>query len=171
MEKIIVSACLAGISCRYDGSNKNNEYVNKLVKEGKAIPLCPEQLGGLPTPREGCECKIIDGEIHVISTSGKDYTENFQKGAEAVLEFAKKYNIKKAILQMNSPSCGVKTYDGSFSHTLANYSGITAKLLRDNDIEVISIEDIHKVTTSLKEKFNIDVDNLEFIGEGYDSKS
>lgn len=171
MEKYIVSACLAGVCCRYDGSNKDNEYINKLIKEGIAIPLCPEQLGGLPTPREGCECKIIDGEMHVISTSGKDYTENFQKGATSVLEFAKKYNIKKAILQMNSPSCGVKTYDGSFSHTLAPYSGITAKLLMDNGIKVISIEDINKVITSLKEKFNIDTSHIEFIGEGYDSKS
>ena len=142
MEKYIVSACLAGLCCRYDGATKNNDLINKLIEAGIAIPLCPEQLGGLPTPREGCECSIVDGEMRVLTKTGKDCTENFKKGAEEVLKFAKKYNIKKAILQKNSPSCGIRAYDGTFSRTLADYSGITAKLLMDNGIEVISIEDL-----------------------------
>lgn len=145
MEKYLVSACLAGIPCRYNCSDKDNKIVNKLIKEGKAIPICPEQIAGLPTPREACECIIVNGEIKVISKSGKDYTEYFYKGAEMTLEFAKKYGIKKAILQKNSPSCGVRTYDGTFSGTLADYSGITAKLLMDNGIEVISSEDIDQI--------------------------
>ena len=144
MEKYIVSSCLAGIACRYDGKCKNNEIVNKLIKEGRAIPLCPEQLGGLPTPREPSECKIIDGEIRVYTKSGEDVTDEFYSGAEQVLEFAKKYGIKKAILQKNSPSCGLKTYDGTFTETLADYSGITAQILQDNGIEVISSEDLDK---------------------------
>lgn len=142
MEKYIVSSCLAGIPCRYNCSDKNNKYVNELIKEGKAIPICPEQVAGLPTPREACECVMVDGKLKVISESGKDYTKYFNKGAEITLEFAKKYGIKKAILQKNSPSCGVKTYDGTFSGNLADYSGITAKLLIDNGIEVISSEDL-----------------------------
>ena len=141
-EKYIVSGCLAGISCRYDGKCKENETIEGLIKEGRAIPLCPEQLGGLPTPREPSECKIIDGELRVYMKNGEDVTDKFYFGANQVLEFAKRFNIKKAILQKNSPSCGIKTYDGTFTGTLANYSGITAKLLKENGIEVISSENL-----------------------------
>ncbi|MCX4365436.1 MAG: DUF523 domain-containing protein [Bacilli bacterium] len=144
MEKYIVSSCLAGINCRYDGSNVNNELINKLVREGIAIPLCPEQLGGLPTPREPVECTMVEGKMRVLSKNGKDYTEYFERGANIVLEFAKKYDIKKVIFQKNSPSCGCRAYDGTFSHTLADYSGITAKMLMDNGLEVISIEDLEE---------------------------
>lgn len=144
MEKYIVSSCLAGIPCRFDCADKNNKYVNELIKEGKAIPICPEQIAGFPTPREACECILVDGEFRVISKSGNDYTEQFFKGAKLTLEFAKKYGINKAILQKNSPSCGVRTYDGSFSGTLANYSGITAKMLKDEGFEIISSEDLNE---------------------------
>ena len=145
MEKYIVSSCLAGINCRYDGKSKNNEIVEKLVKEGRAIPLCPEQLGGLTTPRNPAECKMINGQIRVLRNDGEDLTENFYNGAKQVLDFAKKYNIKKAILCKNSPSCGIKTYDGTFTGKLADYSGITAQLLKDNGIEVISSEDLENI--------------------------
>lgn len=145
MDKYIVSLCLAGFPCRYDCSDKNNQYVNKLIKEGYAIPLCPELLSGLPTPREACECKIINGEKRVISKTGKDYTDYFIKGVEQVLDFCKKNDINKAILQKNSPSCGIKTYDGSFTGTLANYSGILANMLLENGIEVISSEDLNNL--------------------------
>ena len=142
MEKYIVSSCLAGIPCRYDCSHKNSKYVNDLIKEGKAIPICPEQVSGLPTPREACECLMVNDKLKVISKSGKDCTDYFYKGAEITLEFAKKYGIKKAILQKNSPSCGFRTYDGTFSGTLADYPGVTAKMLIDNGIEVISSEEL-----------------------------
>lgn len=145
MEKYVVSGCLAGICCRYDCKNNYNPKVAKLIEEGKAIPLCPEQLGGLPTPREASECVIINGEYKVITKSGGDNTEHFQKGAEIVLEFCQKYGIKKAILQKNSPSCGVRAYDGTFTRTLSDYPGITAKLLMDNGIEVISSEDLENI--------------------------
>lgn len=138
MEKYIVSACLAGINCRYDGKSKENEIIDKLIKEGRAIPMCPEQLGGLPTPRVPSECKKVGDETKVISKEEKDVTENFYRGAEEVLKFAKKHGIKKAILQQKSPSCGTITYDGTFTGTLADYPGITAKLLMENGIEVIS---------------------------------
>ena len=142
MEKYLVSSCLAGINCRYDGKSKENEIINKLIKEGRAIPLCPEQLGGLPTPRVPSECKKVGKETKVFSKDGKDVSENFYRGAEIVLNFAKKYGIKKAILQQKSPSCGKKTYDGSFTKTLADFSGITAKLLMENGIDVISSDEL-----------------------------
>lgn len=148
-EKYLVSACLAGMPCRFDGTHKNNEYINKLIEEGKAIPICPEQLGGLPTPREACECKTINKRIKVVGKDGKDYTKEFIKGSEIVLEIAKKYKIKKAILQKNSPSCGLKRYDGSFSGKVINQKGITAKKLTDNGIEVISIEQLEKKQRSV----------------------
>lgn len=141
-EKYIVSGCLAGISCRYDGKCKNNEIINKLIEDGRAIPMCPEQLGGLPTPRTPSECKVVHGDIRVYMKDGKDVTDEFYRGAKQVLEFAKKHSIKKAILQKNSPSCGIRTYDGSFTGTLSDYPGITAKLLIENGIEVISSENL-----------------------------
>ena len=142
MEKYIVSSCLAGINCRYDGKSKENEIINKLIEEGRAIPMCPEQLGGLPTPRVPSECKIVNGQLKVFSKNGEDVTEKFNRGAEQVLVFAKKHNIKKAILKQKSPSCGTRTYDGSFTGTLADYSGITAKLLMENGIEIISSDEL-----------------------------
>ena len=93
---ILVSACLAGINCKYSGGNNYNEKVFNLVKEGKAIPICPEQLGGLQTPRNPAEIKIVDGKKYVIDEKNNNVTENFEKGAKEVLEFAKKLNIKKA---------------------------------------------------------------------------
>ena len=102
---ILVSACLAGINCKYSGGNNYNEKIFNLVKQGEAIPVCPEQLGGLQTPRTPVEIKIINKKRYVINKNGLDVTENFEKGANEVLEFAKKLKIKKAILQPRSPSC------------------------------------------------------------------
>lgn len=144
MEKYLVSECLAGIPCRYDCKDNFNPYVKKLIEEGRAIPLCPEQLGGLPTPRDASEIVIINGEYKVMTKTGKDVTENFHAGAKIVLEFCQKNNIKKAILQRNSPSCGKKAYDGTFTRTLADYPGITAKLLMENGIEVISSDELNE---------------------------
>ena len=140
--KYIVSACLAGFDCRYDCKNNENDFICQLVKEGRAIPVCPEQLGGLPTPRDPSEIKFIDGKRCVISKNGNLVTKEFERGGEIVLGIAKKYSIRKAILQERSPSCGLKTYDGTFSKTLTNNPGITAQILIDNGIEVISSEKI-----------------------------
>ncbi len=133
---------MAGINCRYDGKSKSNEIIDKLIKEGRAIPMCPEQLGGLPTPRVPSECKMVDGQIKVFSKEGKDVSENFYRGAEIVLNFAQKHGIKKVILQQKSPSCGTKTYDGTFTGKLADYPGITAKILIENGIEVVSSDEL-----------------------------
>lgn len=140
---ILVSACLAGINCKYNGGNNYNEKVFNLVKEGKAIPVCPEQLGGLTTPREPSEIKIIDGKRYVINKEGIDVTEEFEKGAEEVLALVKKLDIKKAILQTRSPSCGRgKIYSGNFDRNLVDGNGILADLLLKNGIEVINSDDI-----------------------------
>lgn len=135
---ILVSACLVGINCKYSGGNNYNEKVFELVKQGKAIPVCPEQLGGLMTPRNPAEIK--DGKV--ITSDNIDVTAEYKKGAEEVLNFAKKVGATKAILQARSPSCGCgKIYNGNFDKTLIDGNGITADLLIKNGIEVISSEE------------------------------
>ncbi len=136
---IIVSACLLGINCKYDGGNNLNKKVLDLFLEGKAIPVCPEQLGGLSTPRLPSE--IINGKVFDIE--GKDVTKNFLKGANETLRLAKLLECKKAILKENSPSCGVKyIYDGTFSGKKIKGNGITAALLKANGRKVVSEEEI-----------------------------
>ena len=140
---ILVSACLLGINCKYNGGNNFNQKIFDLVKEGKAIPVCPEQLGGLKTPRIPSEIKIVDGKRYVINSEGEDVTENFEKGAVEVLELAKKLGIKKAILKSKSPSCGLnKIYSGNFDKQLIDGNGITADLLVKNGIEVLTSDEI-----------------------------
>jgi len=137
---ILVSACLVGLNCKYNGGNNYNEEIFNLVKTGKAIPVCPEQLGGLQTPRAPSEIKIIDGKRHVINNQNVDVTAEFEKGAEEVLKLVKELNITKAILQTRSPSCGVgKIYSGNFDGELVNGNGILAELLLKNGVEVINI--------------------------------
>lgn len=139
---ILVSACLVGLNCKYNGRNNYNEEIFNLVKEGKAIPICPEQLGGLSTPRPPAEIKIIDGERRVINNQDVDVTAQFEKGAEEVLKFIKKLNITKAILQPRSPSCGVgKIYSGNFDGELVDGNGILADLLLKNGVEVVNVVD------------------------------
>ena len=140
---ILASACLVGINCKYNGGNNYNEKIFELVKKGEAIPICPEQLGGLQTPRIPSEIKIIDGKRHVINKEGEDVTQNFEKGAVEVLELAKKLNIKKAILQPRSPSCGVgKIYSGNFNGELIEGNGILAELFIKNGIEIINPDEL-----------------------------
>jgi uncharacterized protein YbbK (DUF523 family) len=136
---ILVSACLAGFPCRYDGSAGKNEKIQELVAQGKALPVCPEQLGGLPTPRLPAE--ISAGKV--ISRDGTDVSGAFKKGAETVLSIAKEYGITEAVLKARSPSCGKGcVHDGSFSGALVQGNGITADLLLKNGIVVKSEEEI-----------------------------
>ena len=135
----IVSACLAGIKCRYDGKSCDCEKVIELVKQGKAIPVCPEQLAGLTTPRETHEIK----KGKVFSKTGKDKTEEFLKGAQEALKITILGGCKEAILKSKSPSCGCgKVYDGTFSRKLVKGDGIFTKLLKQNNIKVITEEEI-----------------------------
>ena len=140
---ILISACLVGINCKYNGGNNFKEKALELVKKGEAIPICPEQLGGLPTPRVAAEIKIINGKRKVINNKGEDVTENFERGAKEVLKLAKSLNIKKAVLKSRSPSCGKgKIYDGNFNGELVDGNGILAQMLIDNGIEIADIDDI-----------------------------
>ncbi len=135
-EKILVSACLLGIGCRYDGKEKANDRVLKLLNDPDVvlIPVCPEQLGGLPTPRIASE---RSGD-RVVNQAGEDVTAQYWKGAEAALKMAELYDCKKAILKERSPSCGCGAiYDGSFSRQTIPGNGVTAELLLNHGIVVL----------------------------------
>ena len=135
--KILVSACLLGINSRYCGGGCLNKNVASLINSHDLIPVCPEQLGGLPTPREPDE--IRDGRV--FEKSGKDNTEIFIKGAEETLRLAQLLKIDMAILKQNSPSCGSSMiYDGTFTSKKIPGAGITASMLMKNGIKVISDE-------------------------------
>ncbi|AJA46439.1 hypothetical protein CPAST_c03390 [Clostridium pasteurianum DSM 525 = ATCC 6013] len=140
----LISACLGGVNCRYDGKNSENKFVMDLMKQGKAMLVCPEQLGGLKTPRVSCEITLGDDGIKkVLSKDGEDFTDNFTRGAEEVLKIAKAMGIEKAILKSKSPSCGCGIiYDGTFSGKLIEGEGLTAELLMKNGIEVCTEKDI-----------------------------
>lgn len=134
----IVSACLAGIKCRYDGKDNENNDIIKLIKEGKAIPVCPEVLGGLSIPRVPCEIlKDENGDIKVINKEGIDCTLEFIEGAKKALAIAEIVEADAAILKSKSPSCGCgKIYDGRFTGKLIDGDGITTKLLKENGINI-----------------------------------
>lgn len=135
----LCSACLLGIECRYDGKSSLREGIIELAKREVLIPVCPEQLGGLPTPREAIELR--DGKA--ITKSGKDITENLEKGARQVLKLAKLFGIKEAIMKQGSPSCGSgQIYDGTFSGRIIKGDGITTALLKKNGIRVTDEEQL-----------------------------
>ena len=137
--KIMVSACLAGENCRYNGWNNRNEKVIALFKENEIITVCPEVMGGLPTPRVPSE--IVSGKV--LNKEGTDVTRAFRNGAMMVLEIAKQIKPDLIILQSRSPSCGVKQrYDGSFSGRLIDKPGVTAELLMRYGFHVVDVEDI-----------------------------
>ena len=143
MKNVLVSACLLGMACRYDGKSKPNEAVLRLLEnnsdEIRLIPICPEQLGGLPTPRVPSEKA---GE-KVINRVGIDVTVQYQKGAKEALKLAKLYHCETAILKERSPSCGRgEIYDGSFTKTLISGDGTTAELLKQNGIRVIGESEV-----------------------------
>jgi len=137
----LVSACLLGVRCRYDGENKSNNGIIRLLEKEVLIPVCPEQLGGLPTPRMPSE----QTGARVYSKCGEDVTSYFVRGAKEVLRLAELYDIKEAILKQKSPSCGSgQIYDGTFSGNVINGNGVTTALLKRNGIKVISEEDVIK---------------------------
>lgn len=139
---ILVSACLVGLNCKYNGGNNFNKKVFDLLKEGKAVIVCPEQLGGFTTPRKPSEIREINGIKCVFMNDGTDVTSEYKKGALEVLKLAQELNINKAILKSKSPSCGCGIiYDGSFTGTKIKGNGITTELLIENGIEVITEND------------------------------
>ncbi len=131
--RILISACLLGVSCRYDGQSKPVPAICQLQKHAELIPVCPEQLGGLPTPRPASE---RNGE-QVINNRGVDVTAQYRRGAEQALALAQMLHCDYAILKERSPSCGSGViYDGSFAGTLIPGDGVTAQLLKARGITV-----------------------------------
>ena len=137
--KIMVSACLLGEKCKYNGGDNLSGKVLKFVSGHEVIPVCPEVAGGLSMPRLSCE--IVCGEV--INTAGESKDREFREGARLCLELAEKENVDLAILQPRSPSCGVyQVYDGTFSGRLTEGSGIFAAMLRSSGIKVIEPLDL-----------------------------
>ncbi len=136
---IIVSACLAGVNCRYNGTNGKTDTIEELVLSGKAIPICPEVLGGLDAPRLPCEIVFQNSKRIVMNQEGENLTRFFKKGAEKTLAIANLIGASTAILKSRSPSCGFgKIYDGSFSGKLIDGNGLTSELLAGNNIRVLN---------------------------------
>lgn len=133
----IVSACLAGLKCRYDGASKERAEIVKMVANGEAIPVCPEQLGGLPTPRTPAE--LVDDKV--LSVKGEDVTLNYSLGADEAFKVAKMVNCEEALLKSNSPMCGCnKIYDGTFSGNTISGDGIFTRLLKKAGIKVTPVD-------------------------------
>ena len=137
--KIAVSACLLGENCKYNGGNNYSEKVSEFIKGHEVIPVCPEVLGGLPTPRESSE--IVNGVVR--HKDGTSVDEEFRRGAELALKLVLDNGVDLVILQSRSPSCGVKNvYDGSFSGTLITGQGVFARLLTEKIIKVIDVSEL-----------------------------
>ncbi len=144
-----ISACLAGRACRFDGSSELADEVARLVADGRAILVCPEADGGLPTPRPPAEivggdgADVLDGRARVVTKSGEDVTEQYVRGAERALAAAQTAGATSAILKARSPSCGRGAiYDGTFTRNLTAGDGVTAALLSRNGINVTTDEEI-----------------------------
>ena len=137
--KIMVSACLVGKQCKYDGGSNRNEQLMRWLQDHEVIKICPEVMGGLPTPRTPSE--IVDGVV--MTRDGVIVDEAFRRGAKKALEIALREQPDLIILQSRSPSCGVKErYDGTFTGRKIPGSGVTADLLMQHGFYVIDIEDM-----------------------------
>ena len=136
---IFVSACLVGENCKYNGKNNENSCVLSFLKDKEYIKICPEVMGGLPTPRPPSEIK---GD-KVFNIKGENVTKNFISGGEYALEIAKNKKPELIILKAKSPSCGLgQVYDGSFSATLKEGNGIACQMLIDNGFKIITENEI-----------------------------
>jgi uncharacterized protein YbbK (DUF523 family) len=139
----LISACLCGINCKYNGESNINPLYWELLRQGGFIPVCPEQLGGLPTPRSACEIvggtgeDVINGDAPVLTADGRDLTDWFLRGARETLRIAIQTGVDGVVLQSRSPSCGHgMIYDGTFTGKLIAGHGVTAALLKKNGIKV-----------------------------------
>lgn len=140
--KILVSACLLGENCKYNGGNNENKEILELAKEHTLIPICPECFAGLPIPRVPSEIK--NGRVY--SKNGEDLTDEFNDGAEKALYIAEESGCQIAILKERSPSCGFgKIYDGSFTGNIINGNGITAQLLYEHGITILGESSVDKI--------------------------
>jgi uncharacterized protein YbbK (DUF523 family) len=149
---ILVSACLAGLATTHGGVAKPSAEVMELVRQGRAILVCPEQLGGLPTPRPPAEitgsagadgASVLAGDARVVDAEGTEVTAQYLRGAREALKAARLAGSTRAILKARSPSCGSgRIHDGTFTGTLVDGAGVTASLLAQAGIEVVSEEDL-----------------------------
>ena len=144
--QMMISACLLGVPCRYDGGHSRNETAVQHQKTYQLIPVCPEKAGGLPTPRppaeivEGDGDAVLDGKAKVMTVDGIDVTEAYLQGARHALEAAQTHNATHVILKARSPSCGCgNIYDGTFSGTLTSGDGVTTALLKRHGITVTAL--------------------------------
>lgn len=144
--KVAISACLLGVRCRYDGGDSRNEAAIKQSETDELIPVCPEEAGGLPTPRPPAEIvggdgdAVLNGKAKVITIDGTDVTEAYLKGAYHALKVAQSNGATHVILKARSPSCGCgEIYDGTFSGRLTSGDGVTTALLKRHGITVTSI--------------------------------
>ena len=146
---MLVSACLAGHACRFDGGSSADDGVRALLAEGRAVLVCPEVDGGLGTPRPPAEIvggdgsDVLAGRARVMANGGRDVTDSYVRGAELALAAARREGASKAIVKARSPSCGKGCiYDGSFSGRQRRGDGVTTALLRANGIEVVTEEEL-----------------------------
>ena len=136
---ILVSACLLGHNCKYNGGNNDCAAVHKFLEGKEYVFFCPERASGLPAPRLPSEIR----EGRVFSKAGQDVTEEFRRGAEKALAFCRDKGVTQAVLKARSPSCGVHAvYDGSFTGKTVPGMGVTARLLAENGIELLDEEDL-----------------------------
>lgn len=144
MERVIVSACLLGMRTRYDGDSRPSAELAEKLRGVCVVPVCPEQLGGLPTPRppsyimEGDGADVLSGRSRVMNSAGGDVTEQFLRGAREVERLARTWGVKKAYLKSNSPSCGLGVTQGAGGRISGN--GICAELLRQAGIEIVAVD-------------------------------
>lgn len=136
--KIAVSACLLGENCKYNGGNNYSYNLVKILEKNHVTPICPEVMGGLPTPRDPAE--IVNGVV--LTKDGRSVDFEFRKGAKIALEIVKKYGVDLVVLQYRSPSCGIGSiYDGTFTGRLTNGNGIFVEILKKEGIRCIDVED------------------------------
>ena len=149
MKKVLISACLLGVKCRHNGRDSKSEEVTERFEGEELVPVCPEQLGGLSTPRPPAEivggdgADVLNGCASVITVEGEDKTREFLDGAHQTLEIAKSQKAAHAVLKSRSPSCGCgRIYNGTFTGELGDGDGVTASLLRRHGIQVMTEADI-----------------------------
>jgi len=153
---IIVSACLSGVNCRYDGGHRENRVIRRLVSERKAIPLCPETAGGRPVPREpveicgGTGVDVIAGKARIKDRAGNDFTDEIIQGVEEILKTIERMGVTAVILKTKSPACGCGSiYDGTFSGTMIKGNGILTDALKARGINVYTEDNFEEILDSL----------------------
>lgn len=147
--RILISACLLGVNCRYSGDGKLLSGVERLMEIAELIPVCPEILGGLTTPRMPSE-RVGD---RVMTKDGRDVTENYVRGAQESLKLAKMFSARRALLKERSPSCGYGViYDGSFGGTFTAGNGVAGEMLAENGIKIYGESRLEDLINDIKEE-------------------